>query len=200
MMRQPTPNAVNLRRAWRVIAIAAAVIAVGAALALAFETVSHTPPPTTTTTSTTTSTTIPSPSHALTAFINDVVAGQTAKLIGPQVGQSLSMGAQQAVIDAGNGNADLAATDLQQVATTIANGVSSGYISKASGNDVDDVDDLHRTGERERERFWARELISVGCAQDGAARSLGGRTWQSRWWRHFIHEHLPRRTRHRGRD
>jgi hypothetical protein len=43
------------------------------------------------------------------------------------------MGAQQAVIDAGNGNADLAATDLQQVATTIATGVSSGHIAKANG-------------------------------------------------------------------
>jgi hypothetical protein len=43
------------------------------------------------------------------------------------------MGAQQAVTDAGNGNADLAATDLQQVATTIATGVSGGYIAKANG-------------------------------------------------------------------
>ena len=82
---------------------------------------------------TTTTTTLPSPSHALTKLINDVVAGQTARLIGPQVGQSLSMGAQQAVVDAGNGNADLAATDLQQVATTIATGVSGGHIAKGNG-------------------------------------------------------------------
>jgi hypothetical protein len=43
------------------------------------------------------------------------------------------MGAQQAVTDASNGNADLAATDLQQVATTIASGVSGGHIAKATG-------------------------------------------------------------------
>jgi hypothetical protein len=43
------------------------------------------------------------------------------------------MGAQQAVIDLNNGNADLAATDLQQVATTIATGVSGGYIAKSNG-------------------------------------------------------------------
>jgi serine/threonine protein kinase len=140
MSRQPTPNLVNIRRGWRALAIAAVVIVVGAAIAFAFGTNNHHPPPTTTTSSTTTSTsttttttTLPSPSHALTKLINDVVAGQTAKLIGPQVAQSLSMGAQQAVTDAGSGNADLAATDLQQVATTIATGVSSGHIAKASG-------------------------------------------------------------------
>jgi eukaryotic-like serine/threonine-protein kinase len=139
MSRQPTTNAVNVRRGWRALAIASIVIVVGAAIAFAFGTGNHHPPPTsstlptTTVPPTTTTTALPTPSHALTTFINDVVAGQTAKLIGPQVGQSLSMGAQQAVIDAGNGNADLAATDLQQVATTIATGVSSGHIAKASG-------------------------------------------------------------------
>jgi serine/threonine protein kinase len=139
MTRQPTANAVNVRRGWRALAIAAIVIVVGAGIAFAFGTSGHHPPPTTTsmpTTTvppTTTTTALPSPSHALTTFINDVVAGQTARLIGPQTGQSLSMGAQQAVIDAGNGNADLAATDLQQVATTIATGVTSGHIAKANG-------------------------------------------------------------------
>ncbi len=138
MSRQRTPNVVNVRRGWRFLAIAAVLIVVGAILAVAFGANDHTPPPTTTTsttstTSTTTTTTLPSPSHALTSLINDVVAGQSAKLIGPQIGQSLSMGAQQAVIDLNNGNADLAATDLQQVATTIATGVSGGYIARANG-------------------------------------------------------------------
>jgi serine/threonine protein kinase len=139
MTRQPTANVVNVRRGWRALAISAIVIVVGAGIAFAFGTSGHHPPPTTTsmpTTTvppTTTTTALPSPSHALTTFINDVVAGQTARLIGPQTGQSLSMGAQQAVIDAGNGNADLAATDLQQVATTIATGVTSGHIAKANG-------------------------------------------------------------------
>jgi serine/threonine protein kinase len=139
MTRQPTANIVNVRRGWRALAIASIVIVVGAAIAFAFGTNGHHPPPTTTsmpTTTvppTTTTTALPTPSHALTTFINDVVTGQTARLIGPQVGQSLSMGAQQAVIDAGNGNADLAATDLQQVATTIATGVTGGHIAKANG-------------------------------------------------------------------
>jgi serine/threonine protein kinase len=139
MTRQPTPNATNIRRGWRALAIASVVIVVGAVVAFAFGTSNHHPPPTTTTpptttsTSTTTTTTLPSPSHALTTFINDVVAGQSARLIGPQVGQTLSMGAQQAVTDASNDNADLAATDLQQVATTIASGVSGGHIAKATG-------------------------------------------------------------------
>jgi serine/threonine protein kinase len=141
MTRQPTPNAVNIRRGWRALAISSVVIVVGAGVAFAFGTGNHHPPPTTTTpptttstsTSTTTTTTLPSPSRALTSFINDVVAGQSARLIGPQDGQSLSMGAQQAVTDASNGNADLAATDLQQVATTIASGVSGGHIAKATG-------------------------------------------------------------------
>jgi serine/threonine protein kinase len=139
MTRSPTTNVVNVRRGWRALAIASVVIVVGAAIAFAFGTNNHHPPPTSTTlptttvAPTTTTTTLPSPSHALTKLINDVVAGQTARLIGPQVGQSLSMGAQQAVVDAGNGNADLAATDLQQVATTIATGVSGGHIAKANG-------------------------------------------------------------------
>ncbi len=136
--RQPTPNVVNVRRGWRALAIASVVIVAGAILAYALSANTHNPPPSTTTTSTTTSTTtttttLPSPNHALTAFINDVIAGQTAKLIGPQTGQALSSSAQQAVVDAGNGNANLAANDLQQVATSIATGVSSGYIAQANG-------------------------------------------------------------------
>jgi hypothetical protein len=139
MTRQPTTNVANVRRGWRALAIASVVIVVGAAIAYAVGTNDHHPPPTSTTlptttvAPTTTTTTLPSPSHALTKLVNDVVTGETARLIGPQVGQSLSMGAQQAVIDAGNGNANLAATDLQQVATTIATGVSGGHIAKANG-------------------------------------------------------------------
>ena len=91
--------------------------------------VSTTTAPTTTTEATTTTTTLPSIPHSLAKIVNDVVAGQSAHAIGPQVAQSISSGAQQAVTDFNTGNAAQAANDLQSVASTIANGVANGYMT-----------------------------------------------------------------------
>ena len=114
------------------IVLAVVLGAVGLALALG----SNGPPTTTTTTSTstttsTTTTTLPSISHSLAKMVNDVVAGQSTHAIGPQVAQSVSNGAQQAVTDLDSGNAAQAATDLQGVASDIANGVANSYMTPA---------------------------------------------------------------------
>ena len=66
-------------------------------------------------------------------MVNDVVAGQSAHAIGPQVAQSISGGAQQAVTDLASGNAQAAANDLQGVATAIVNGVANGYVTPTYG-------------------------------------------------------------------
>ncbi len=123
----------------RVVAIVvSALLIAGAATAIALAANSKTPPttttaPTTTTVPPTTTTTLPSVPHALAKIINDVVAGQSSGLVGPQAGQAISAAAQQAVTDLNSGNAQQAASDLQQAATTIADGVSKGYVSKANG-------------------------------------------------------------------
>jgi len=110
---------------------------VGLAFALGFKgpnVVTTTTIRTTTTVPPTTTTTLPSISHSLTKTVNDVVAGQSAHAIGPQVAQSISGGAQQAVTDLASGNAQAAASDLQGVATAIANGVANGYVTPAYGS------------------------------------------------------------------
>lgn len=99
---------------------------------------SHPPTPTThpTTThppTTTTSTTLPSTSSALTGLLGDVASGQSAGSIDPASGQSISQQAEQALIDAASGNLSKAANDLQQAATTIANGTQSGVITESEG-------------------------------------------------------------------
>ena len=88
---------------------------------------------TTTSAPTTTTTTLPSISHSLTNLVNDVVAGQSAHAIGPQVAQSISSGSQQAVTDLSSGNAQAAASDLQGVATALANGLANHYVTPAYG-------------------------------------------------------------------
>jgi hypothetical protein len=65
-------------------------------------------------------------------MVNDVVAGQSSHAIGPQTAQSVSTGAQQAVTDFNSGNAAQAATDLQGVASDIANGLANSYMTPAS--------------------------------------------------------------------
>ena len=125
----------------RIVAIAvAALLVVGVITAFALAANNKTPPTTTTiapTTTTTvpptTTTTLPSVPHALAKIVNDVVAGQSSGLIGPQTGQTVSAAAQQAVTDLNSGNAQQAASDLQQAASIIATGVSMGYIGKANG-------------------------------------------------------------------
>jgi serine/threonine protein kinase len=137
--RPATPNKLRLNRGRLGLIIGAIVILAGAGVAYALSSKTPITPPTTTTSptttvaSTTTTTTLPSPSHALTKLVNDVVSGQSSGHIGPQVAQSISGGAQQAVVDSEAGNAEQAASDLQQVATAIANGVANKYLSAANG-------------------------------------------------------------------
>jgi hypothetical protein len=106
---------------------------------IAFALNSKTPPTTTTTIATTTTvaptttTTLPSISHSLTKMVNDVVAGQGAHAIGPQIAQSISSGAQAAVTDLASGNAQSAANDLQGVASAIVNGLAGKYITPTYG-------------------------------------------------------------------
>ncbi len=119
---------------WIIGAIVLVLILGGVGLAFALgsknpHVVSTTTAPTTTTEATTTTTTLPSIPHSLAKIVNDVVAGQSAHAIGPQVAQSISSGAQQAVTDFNTGNAAQAANDLQSVASTIANGVANGYMT-----------------------------------------------------------------------
>ena len=135
--RTPPQNADSRRNALWIAALVLVVILGGVGLAFALgsknpPTTTTTIPPTTTTVATTT-TTPPSPAHSLAKIVNDVVAGQSAHAIGPQVAQSISSGAQQAVTDFNSGNAASAANDLQGVASTIVNGLANGYITPAYG-------------------------------------------------------------------
>ena len=136
--RTGSKNPNSVRNA-RVITVVVLVVVI-AGIAIAFALASKSPPvttttiaPTTTTVAPTTTTTLPSISHSLTKMVNDVVAGQGAHAIGPQVAQSISSGAQQAVTDLSSGNAQAAANDLQGVATAIANGLTNGYVTPAYG-------------------------------------------------------------------
>ena len=119
--------------------VAAVVLVIAAGIGLAFALTSKpkviptTTVPTTTTTVPPTTTTLPSTPHSLAKMVNDVVAGQSDHAIGPQAAQSISSGAQQAVTDFTAGNLQLAAGDLQGVATTIANGITSRYITPTYG-------------------------------------------------------------------
>jgi eukaryotic-like serine/threonine-protein kinase len=130
------PN--RTRNTWLVVALVVVVILGGVGLAFALgskpkTTTTTTIATTTTTVPPTTTTTLPSISHSLTKIVNDVVAGQTAHEIGPQIAQSISSGSQQAVTDLSSGNAQAAASDLQGVASAIANGVANGYVTPAYG-------------------------------------------------------------------
>jgi serine/threonine protein kinase len=141
----PTPTRGNtsgtspIRNPWIIAAIVLVLVLAGIGLAFALgsknpKVVSTTTIAPTTTQATTTTTTLPSVSHSLAKIVNDVVAGQSAHAIGPQVAQSISSGAQQAVTDFNTGNAAQAANDLQNVATTIADGVANGYMTPAYGS------------------------------------------------------------------
>ena len=93
------------------------------------------PPATSTTTSTATSTTttLPSGPAALAALVNDVASGESAGSVDTGSGQSISNQAEQAITDEAAGRANQAANDLQEAATTIANGVQSSKITQAEG-------------------------------------------------------------------
>ena len=133
--RRPSSDIRWRVRKWRLAAVVAIVI-VAAGLALAGglgafsgTTTTTTAATTTTTVAPTTTTTLPTPPHALAKIINDLVAGESAHTVGSQTGQLISQGAQQAVTDLGTGNANQAASDLQQVATTIANAATNKYLT-----------------------------------------------------------------------
>lgn len=137
-MRAPSASSNRTRNTLLIAAVVVVVILGAVGLAYALEShgpkvVTTTTIHTTTTVPPTTTTTLPSISHSLTKMVNDVVAGQSAHAIGPQVAQSISGGAQQAVTDLASGNAQSAASDLQGVATAIASGVANGYVRPAYG-------------------------------------------------------------------
>jgi hypothetical protein len=67
----------------------------------------------------------------LAALVSDVATGKSAGSVDPASGQSVSQQAEQALIDAASGNLSKAANDLQQAATTIANGTQSGVITES---------------------------------------------------------------------
>ena len=99
-------------------------------------TTSKTRPPatsTTTSTATSTTTTLPSGPAALAALVNDVASGESAGSVDTGSGQSISNQAERAITDEAAGRANQAANDLQEAATTIANGVQSAKITQAEG-------------------------------------------------------------------
>jgi serine/threonine protein kinase len=135
--RAATKKPGSARNAQVIAALVLLVVLAG--VGIAFAVGSKSPPvttttiPPTTTTAPTTTTTLPSIAHSLTKMVNDVVAGQSARAIGPQIAQSISSGAQQAVTDLSSGNAQSAANDLQGVASAIANGLANRYITPTYG-------------------------------------------------------------------
>jgi eukaryotic-like serine/threonine-protein kinase len=135
--RTAAANPNRVRNTSIVVALVVLVILGGIGLAFALGSKTPKAPPTTIATTTTeaptTTTTLPSVAHSLTKMVNDVLAGQSAHAIGPQVAQSISGGAQQAVTDLTSGDAQAAASDLQGVATAIVNGVANGYVTPAYG-------------------------------------------------------------------
>jgi serine/threonine protein kinase len=129
------PNSVRNARVIAVVVLVVILAGIGIAFALGSKSpsVTTTTVAPTTTEAPTTTTTLPSISHSLTKMVNDVVAGQGAHAIGPQVAQSISSGAQQAVTDLASGDAQSAANDLQGVASAVVNGLANGYITPAYG-------------------------------------------------------------------
>jgi serine/threonine protein kinase len=134
------------RRGWLVgSGLAAAAAAVIVALIFLLGTSPQSPPTTTTThatttttTTSTTTTTIPTDSSALTSLVSDLTSGQSAGDIDNGSAQAVSQQAGNALLDEAAGNSTMAANDLQQAATTIANGVQSGLISESEGSTLQD--------------------------------------------------------------
>ncbi len=140
----PTPRQQRRRRGrngWVIALLVVALLGAGAffAYALTSRNTPTLPPATqhgggTTSTSTSTSTTSTTTTTVLTApstlgsLVSDVTSGEDDNLIPPDVGQSLTMQAQQAVSDESAGQPDQAANDLQQAASTIADAEQNGTI------------------------------------------------------------------------
>jgi serine/threonine protein kinase len=92
------------------------------------------PPGTSTTSSsTTTTTTVPDAPTALAALVRDVTSGVTAGTVDSGSSQVITSSAEQAVTSEAAAQPNQAADDLQQAATTIANGVQSGVMTAGEG-------------------------------------------------------------------
>jgi predicted Ser/Thr protein kinase len=75
----------------------------------------------------------PSAAQSLAALVGAVASEVTSGTLAANLGQMISTQAEQAVTNAAAGKPDQAANDLQQVATSIANGVRSGSIAASAG-------------------------------------------------------------------
>jgi hypothetical protein len=92
---------------------------------------------TTTTSGPTTTTTALAPtSTSLAALTSDLASGVVAGSISPGADQPIANQAQQAVTDAAAGHLSQATIDLQQAATSVANGVGAGSISQVEGQQL----------------------------------------------------------------
>ena len=128
-------------RSWRLPAFAAlalAVLIVALLLGLSSSPNAQHGTTTTTTTSTTTTTTsttttLPSAPAALGALVSEIAAGESAGSLQPDVGQSIANAAQMAITDEMAGKTSQATADLQQAATSIADGVKNHKIAQAEG-------------------------------------------------------------------
>ncbi|HEX3459699.1 MAG TPA: serine/threonine-protein kinase [Acidimicrobiales bacterium] len=86
-----------------------------------------------TTTSAPPTTAAPTAAQSLAALVGAVASEVTAGSLPANLGQAISTQAEQAVTNAVGGKPDQAASDLQQAATSIANGVRSGAIAASAG-------------------------------------------------------------------
>src|SRR5664280_2728519 len=131
------PRAVLTRS--RIVAGAAALVALGVGLFFAFDSggaLKHPGTTTTqhvTTTSSTTTTTVPLGTRALSTLVNDVTNGESSSGVDTSTGRTIIQQATLAVSDYSAGNTVQAASDLQQAALAIANGTQSGAIAPDQG-------------------------------------------------------------------
>jgi len=93
-----------------------------------------------TSTTTTTTTTVPvgsSTARALTSILSDLASAEAAGTIDVATAQPIGDLAQQAVADNANASPDLAASDLQQAAALVVNGVGAGSITQGVATALD---------------------------------------------------------------
>jgi serine/threonine protein kinase len=135
-----SPRAVRPR--WLVPAVLVAVVALCVGLIYSFASsppsipTTTKPPATTTSTTSTTTTTTTSPatgSGALSTLVGNLATGQIAGTLDNASEQKISQQADQALVDEAAGNSHQAASDLQQAATTITNGVQNSLIDESEG-------------------------------------------------------------------
>jgi hypothetical protein len=137
----PGPGALPGAHRRRLVAVVAVLIAAVALLLWLSLRSSPTPRPSGSLTPSASPRPSPSPSPsaaesaptALAALVGDVASGVAAGTIGAAPAQSITMQAEQAVTDAAGGGTNQAANDLQQAATSIANGTQNTSIGSAEG-------------------------------------------------------------------